>query len=277
MGNNLLQDATCYLSGPMDFVADRTVERTTGWRNRVTQFLEDQGCQTFDPWYKPAVRNLGRYGEETDGSIGSRDKWTFKDIEEGARIRHRLAKEFWPVMHIDLRMVDLSDFLIATCPTNLYSVGTPHEIVVARQQQKPVLLVSPPIKYVAWDNLMKEANKHEDFSKLVDEVERELQVKPNPTGTPSAWYMSLIDSESFFDGFGFMQYRDKYGWKETLLDKRELESPPTRPLLPFLETLNMGQSPKRWNGFEYRQNDDWLLLEQKATDTSEEGSGRRSG
>lgn len=41
-------------------------------------------------------------------------------------------------MHIDLRMVDMSDFVIAYCPTNIYSVGTVHEIVVTREQHKPV-------------------------------------------------------------------------------------------------------------------------------------------
>lgn len=268
MENNLLQGATCYLSGPMDFVADRSVERTTGWRNRVTQFLEAHGCRTFDPWYKPVVRNLGRWGEENDGSIEIRDEWTFNPTKEGAGTRYRLSRQFWPVMHIDLRMVDLSDFIIATCPTNLYSVGTPHEIVVAREQHKPVLLVSPPIKYTQWEHFKKNASKYDNLSGLIDDVELELQVKTNPTGTPSSWYMALIDSESFFDGYGFTQYKSKYDWQETPLDKRELKSPPARPLLPFLESLAKGQTPMRWNGSKFDKNDDWLLLEQKAKDSS---------
>jgi hypothetical protein len=266
MSRNLLQGATCYLSGPMDFVADRKIERTMGWRNRVTQFLECYGCRTFDPWYKPVVRNLGRYGEETDGSVESRDEWTYSPTEEGAQIRRRLARGFWPVMHIDLRMVDLSDFVIATCPTNLYSVGTPHEIVVARQQRKPVLLVSPPLSYLAWEELRKEANKHEDMRELMDRVERELQVKPNPTGIPSTWYMSLVDTESFFDGFGYAKYMNRFDWKETEIDNRENLSPPARPLLPFLESLSEGHTPRRWNGIKFYPNDDWLLLEQKSSE-----------
>jgi hypothetical protein len=35
----LLHDARVYLSGPMDFVASRAVEKATGWRNRVGEFL----------------------------------------------------------------------------------------------------------------------------------------------------------------------------------------------------------------------------------------------
>ena len=38
--NGLLQGARVYLSGPMDFVASRAVEKQFGWRNRVSQFLQ---------------------------------------------------------------------------------------------------------------------------------------------------------------------------------------------------------------------------------------------
>lgn len=46
-------------------------------------------------------------------------------------------------------MVDTSDLMIAFCPTNIYSVGMVHEIVLARQQKKPVLFVTPPIELPA--------------------------------------------------------------------------------------------------------------------------------
>jgi len=36
---------------------------------------------------------------------------------------------------------------VAFVPTNIYSVGTVHEIIVARLQRKAVLLISPPVKY----------------------------------------------------------------------------------------------------------------------------------
>ncbi len=34
-----------------------------------------------------------------------------------------MRREFWETLHIDLRMVDTSDFTIAYVPTNIYSVG----------------------------------------------------------------------------------------------------------------------------------------------------------
>jgi hypothetical protein len=47
---------------------------------------------------------------------------------------------------MDLRMVDTSDFIVAYVPTNVYSVGTPHEIILCRSERKPVLFVSPASK-----------------------------------------------------------------------------------------------------------------------------------
>ena len=45
----LLNGARAYLSGPMDFMADRAAEKKYGWRNRVSQFLRHYGVTVFDP------------------------------------------------------------------------------------------------------------------------------------------------------------------------------------------------------------------------------------
>jgi len=62
--HNFLTGARVYLSGPMDFVASRAVEKQFGWRNRVSQFLQKMGTTVFDPWFKPDVRGLHEYGRE---------------------------------------------------------------------------------------------------------------------------------------------------------------------------------------------------------------------
>ena len=146
--DGLLQGARVYLSGPMDFVASRTTEKQFGWRNRVSQFLQVMGVTVFDPWYKPEVRGLHEYGRE-DVKSGERirDHWTYAGGKPGAQARSWCARQFWETLHIDLRMVDTSDFTISYCPTNIYSVGTPHEIIMATLQHKPVLFVSPPIVF----------------------------------------------------------------------------------------------------------------------------------
>ncbi len=69
---NHLRGARIYLSGPMDFVASRAEEKTTGWRNRVGDFLRSFGSVVFDPWFKPAVRGLHQYGLEDVNTIDVR-------------------------------------------------------------------------------------------------------------------------------------------------------------------------------------------------------------
>ncbi len=266
---SLLRGTTCYLSGPMDFVVDRKQEALIGWRARLTDALESWGVRVFDPWFKPMVRNLGRYGIEDETSNEERKDWIFDEGSRGAAVRSRLSGSFWPVMHIDLRMVDLSDFVIACCPTNLYSVGTPHEIVLARQQRKPVLLVSPPVRYPQWQALSDALKDQPELLSLLGDVQREVVVRDNPTGVPSQWYMTLVGSEVFFDGFGWDPYRARFKWASNYLDAREAQPhPPVRPLLPFLEQLDDGKRPQRWDGRSrrFRDNDDWLLLEEQAND-----------
>ena len=60
----LLQGARVYLSGPMDFVASRAAEKQFGWRNRVSQFLQEMCVTVFDPWFKPDVRGLHAFYED---------------------------------------------------------------------------------------------------------------------------------------------------------------------------------------------------------------------
>src|SRR5262249_19701283 len=153
----------------------------------------------------------------------ARARWTFrtgdpgteqgrKDRSRGASERAACAEQFWPALHIDLRMVDTSDFVIAYCPTNVYSVGTPHEIILCRQQRKPVLFVRPPVTFPAHDELRRHLEGRADRAglALLKRLEEEVPIKPNPGGVPSQWYMPLIGGEHFFDGFGFHLYQDRF-------------------------------------------------------------------
>ena len=167
-----LAGARVYLSGPMDFVASREHEMRFGWRNRVGAFLRSFGAVVFDPWRKPLVRGLHEYGREDVDTTRARDGWTFEPSPRGAAARAAISGHFWETQHIDLRMVDTSDFVIAFCPTNVYSVGTPHEIVVARQQRKPVLFVSPPVHFPALDALRDHLAGDRTGLRFLDELER---------------------------------------------------------------------------------------------------------
>ena len=246
----------------MDFVASRAAEQKFGWRNRVGDFLREFGTTVFDPWFKPEVHGLQEYGKEDDTIAGARMKWTFEEGKAGADTRDKCAAQFWPALHMDLRMVDTSDFVVAYCPTNIYSVGTPHEIVLARQQLKPVLFVSPYVNFRALDALKEHLQTTNDDKglKLLTDLEAAVPIKPNPTAAPSLWYMPLIGGEHFFDGFGFAEYKERFGWKDIPLDTHEAEHKPKKPLLPFLEKLNE-RLPKKWSSHakDFVDNDDWLL------------------
>ena len=134
-------------------------------------------------------------------------------------------------------MVDTSDFTIAYVPTNIYSVGTVHEIVLSRLQWKPVLFVSPPVTFPALDLLRAHLEQHKDTHalQLLDRLSSDVPIKPNPRAIPSLWYMPLVGSGNFFDGFGFARYRDKFDWADIPMDVREKDQAPQNPLLPFLE------------------------------------------
>lgn len=260
---NILSDATVYLSGPMDFVASRAEEKNKGWRNRVGQFLEKFGTRVYDPWNKPDVVGMKHYGKEDEFSTQKRNDWTFENSRVGDRTRAELSAEFWPTMHVDLRMVDTSDFLISYCPTNIYSVGTVHEIVMASLQHKPVLFVSPPVAFPSLEELAKHLDSKGDSKgqALLERIEIEAPLRPNPRSIPSMWYMALLDAHYFFDGFGFEPYMKRFGWKRGELDEREDKSPPKRPLLPYLEELNH-KIPLRYDleQDKYLENDDWLVF-----------------
>lgn len=261
---NLLSGATVYLSGPMDFVASRKVEKETGWRNRVTQFLRRYKITVYDPWYKPAVKGMRHYGKEDEFSTNKRNAWTFENSRKGDRIRAELCDEFWPTLHIDLRMTDTSDFLIAFVPTNIYSVGTVHEIVMARLQHKPVLFVSPAVTFPAYDDLEAhlKSKKDKQGQKMLADLAAAAPLRSNPGAMPSMWYMALVDGHYFFDGFGFGPYMKRFKWKKGPLDEHEKAFPPKRPLLPYLEKVNRA-IPKRYDleQDKYVENPEWLIFD----------------
>jgi len=251
----------------MDFVASRAYEKRFGWRNRVSEFLENFGVTVLDPWNKPQAKGLASdYGEEGEETTKIRELWTFQQGENGARSRARITGWFWPTMHIDLRMVDSSEFIIAYCPTNIYSVGTPHEIITARDQRKPVLFVSPPVVFPALQQLKGHLKNDKRGMKLLENLLSSTAIKENPKGVPSLWYTTLVGGERFFDGFGFKDYIKDFRWKRILIDEHEENFPPTNPLLPFLERVNK-KLPQKWDNRRkiFVRDDDWLIWDLQPT------------
>jgi hypothetical protein len=254
----------------MDFLAQsREEERVNGWRARVGQFLQERGVNVLDPWHKPEIRALHGYGTEDDKSTENRNRWTFGDAPKERALRADICHSYWPTLHIDLRMVDKSDFLISFCPTNTYSVGTVHEIVLARQQHKPVLFVSPPIPLLSLAELRNHLQQTGDTKaqELLQKLQQEQPMKENPNGAPSLWYMGILYGDYFFDSFGFEGYKDRFGWKESALDTMERQPPRhPRPLLPYLDCLDK-KIPDLYDPRlgHLVTNDDWLIFEKEGS------------
>ena len=240
----------------------------------MARSFASEGCVVFDPWQKPGVRGLQEYGREGVDTAKAREEWTFEDSRKGAKTRSKLTGKFWETLHIDLRMVDTSDFTIAYCPTNIYSVGTPHEIALCRQQRKPVLFVSPPVEFPALDDLRAHlaGRRDENALKLLAELENQVPIKPNPTGIPSLWYMPLVGGESFFDGFGFDDYRKAYKWPgDGPLDRREKEHTPKRPL------LRVSRQPRAHAAAEVGRETQPLRQKRRLAPVGSPSRGRRCG
>lgn len=190
---NILGGTRVYLSGPMDFVGSRVVEKYLGWRALLTPILRALGVSVLDPWNKPAVRGHFEYGQE--GILPAKAEYE-GDFWTNPATRARFERDFWETVHIDCRMTDVSDFLISFVPTNIYSVGTVHEIVLARSQFKPVLFVSPPVKYEFFPEL-------DRLDPQVKDLLRFYGLKENPEGIPSQWYGNIVGGHNMFDGFGW--------------------------------------------------------------------------
>jgi hypothetical protein len=218
MASNLLSGTRCYLSGPMDFVGSRIIEKFLGWRSILSPILKALDITVLDPWNKPTVKGHKNYGRE--GVVYSKGEYE-KNFWTNDETRARFETEFWETVHIDLRMVDLSDFVVTFVPTNIYSVGTVHEVVTARLQLKPVLMISPPIKYEFFPEI-------DCLSEETKNILKFYGLKQNPNGIPSQWYGNIVGGHYLFDGFGFEDLKFKSSsFYQDLITKIIEENKPT--------------------------------------------------
>jgi hypothetical protein len=124
-----------YLAGPIDF----DPSGGTQWRVEWTDALAGLGFNRdliMSPTLKP-ISNIG-YDADNEAELihAARQKQDWEEME-------RVVGE---IMHIDLRMTDKADLILAKFPKDkngnrVFTVGTVHEIVEARRQHKPVMVV----------------------------------------------------------------------------------------------------------------------------------------
>lgn len=119
-----LRGTRCYLAGAMDRVPDGGVV----WRQRITPELNDMGIVVMDPCNKPYFGAV-----ENDQQRAERRAW-----KEAGELR-KCGKAMKAIRTMDLRMVDVSDFIVASIDVSVHMCGSYEEISLANRQKKPVL------------------------------------------------------------------------------------------------------------------------------------------
>lgn len=112
---------------------DRCVDHGVQWRDDLTPFLKSMGVEVHNPANKPP-------------GLGAIETGDFRAERENAKQRGDWAKVeemMSSIVHVDLRMVDLSDFLIVNLDTSIYAAGTNAEMTMAAYERKPVIVHCP--------------------------------------------------------------------------------------------------------------------------------------
>lgn len=155
-----LKDAQFYLAGPMEYVEDHGI----GWRERTETLLQEVGVQLkniLSPTNKPKVAYAQPVSKEWEL------QQQYRETEDWIALERQMKR----IITMDLRMVDKSDILIAWLPKDVRTVGTIEEIVTARRQKKPVIVICEAgIEHVsAW--IIGLVGARRIFSSLEDGVE----------------------------------------------------------------------------------------------------------
>lgn len=122
---NRLRNKRVYLAGPVDRVPDRGQQ----WRDNITPFLESLGLKVFDPLKKPI--EIGAENEEA---------FTVKKYLKDSENYDALSSLMKTVRGVDLRLVDISDFVIVHMDLNVHMCGTYEELFLANRQKKPIIV-----------------------------------------------------------------------------------------------------------------------------------------
>jgi nucleoside 2-deoxyribosyltransferase len=121
----LLRKTKTYLAGAMQY------ENGRGWRDSITPSLLSMGVTVFNPYSKPFV-------EDSNEAEDAREKMK-QQMECGDY--DSVAERMKRVRSFDLRLVDLSDFIVAYVNPKIASWGTAEELVTACRQKKVTFII----------------------------------------------------------------------------------------------------------------------------------------
>lgn len=123
---NRLTGMRAYLCGAMDLALDGGV----GWRQALGTWLSNKhGVIVLDPTRKPC--DLG--SEDMENREYRRQLKIAGDYET-------LAREMRVIRSVDLRLVDIADFLVVNLDLSVFTCGTMEEIFWANRCKRPILI-----------------------------------------------------------------------------------------------------------------------------------------
>lgn len=122
---NRINNQRVYLAGAMD----RASDGGKTWRENITPFLLDMGLTVFNPLTKPS-----EIGKEDENTVALKKKL------KNTKRYDDLAILMKTIRGVDLRLVDISDFLIVNLDLDIHPCGTYEEIFLANRQKKPILI-----------------------------------------------------------------------------------------------------------------------------------------
>lgn len=126
---NRLKGQRVYLCGSIDRIS---ADRANGWRDEVTTWLQERGVIVFNPMKKPI--NIGL----EDGNARNE----VQHLKETGQF-HLIRERYGIIRNVDLRMCDISDFIVACVDSDVHLMGTVEEITTCNRQKKPVIVFCP--------------------------------------------------------------------------------------------------------------------------------------
>lgn len=180
-----------YLCGAMSYVDDFGA----GWRERLKADLEDLGVLWLDPVNKPI-------------DVGFEDRANLLACKRAKRAGDygTVSSRAGIIRRVDLRMVDISDFVVVNIDIGVHTCGTYEELFRAASQEKPVIVHIDQGKANCPDWLLGSIPQHTIFTTWT-EVRRYLRRVDNPDKTPGLYepHVDVDDPRWLFFDWGKLQ------------------------------------------------------------------------
>lgn len=164
-----LQNTRAYLCGAISYIEE------DDWRKGLGQWLKKRGVVVLDPLNKPI--------KDFDENLESKTRRSTLRAQENW---DQIAAEMRLIRCVDLRMVDVCDFMLVHVDLDIYTVGTWEEVTLANRQKKPILMVVRQGKKATPDWVFGMFN-HETIFDCWGELKDYLDAIDNNIITPKRW------------------------------------------------------------------------------------------